>query len=271
MSIIKFARRLVRGPTDTAEFSIALDALSEAQLEREVYKWISEAGVPASDEGTTIEAYNCFNPRVQFFKNLPKNATLLDLGAGDGALSIMKSWPLCPRPDIRMHALSLRMGERFDQYDSYELKNFETEDGVFPDVSFNAINCTNFIEHMSDPEPTLDFISQRLSSGGRLFLEWPHNISTRLPPRAKLAELGAPITTARFDDDRTHVEAWSMQSIRDILADAGFVIESAGRVYLPWVGAQLRDHALPKNDTTLLTLAFWCSFGWTQYLVAEKL
>lgn len=271
MSIVKFARRLIRGPADTAELSLALDTLSEAQLEREVDRWLSEAGDPESDEGTAVEAYNCFSPRTQFFKNLPKNVALLDLGAGNGALSILKSWPLCPRPDVRMYALSLEMGEMFDRYESYELKDFEANEGVFPGMEFGAVNCSHFIEHMRDPRLTINFIARRLTSGGRLYLEWPHAISKRMPPRAEFAERGLSIMTPRFDDDLTHVEAWPMSLISDLLSDAGFAILAAGRIHLPWVGAQLRDHALPKNDETLLTLGLWCSFGWAQYLVTEKL
>jgi SAM-dependent methyltransferase len=271
MTIIKAARPLSPGASDPAELCLPLDTLTEVQLEREVDRWLAETSTPVSPEPDVVAAYNCFIPRVQFFKNLPQNATVLDLGAGDGALSILKDWPLYPRADIKMYALSLDKGAMFDRYDGYELKDFESSGGVFQDVEFTAVNCAHFIEHMHDPRPTIDFISRRLSSGGRLYLEWPHAISKRMPRRTSFLEKGLSISTTRFDDDCTHVESWPMSDIVNLLTDAGFGFEAAGRIQLPWVGAQLRDHALPKNDMTLLTLAFWCSFGWAQYLVAQKL
>jgi len=252
------------------EYHTLYDLLPECHLQEFVTSWIENPGKPSTTLDETDLALNSVTPRSVFLKNLAHGASLLDLGAGEGSLSVYRNWPLFRRPDIKMYALSLSKGERFDDYDAYELKNFEETDGIFVGIDLQAFVCCHFIEHMADPRRTLDFFDRRLPPGGRVYLEWPHPISKRMPSRMLLIDKGIDIMTTRFDDDPTHVEAWDMGEIVVLLKQRGFIIETAGRAHFPFLSEELRNHGRAMSDPVRNTLAVWALVGWAQYLIAVK-
>ena len=229
---------------------------------------------PANSDSDLIpldQMYNLILPRNIFFKSLKEGAEVLDVGAGDRALAIQKQWPLVGRPDIRLYALSLDIGEYFKLYDDYEIKNFETSKNVFGTRSFDAVICAHFIEHMHDPIGAIEFFSRRIRNGGRVYIEWPHPITKNLPSKRLLVERGIPVSTFNFYDDATHIDAWDAQLILSMFESNGFAMESGGRIYLPWIGEQMRRHARRENDETRMSLAAWAAFGWAQYLVLSRI
>jgi SAM-dependent methyltransferase len=253
-------------------FSIpAFDDLSTENLAYAVHEWVQEQGPTSTDLVAIDQAWNLFLPRTVFLKSLPTASTILDVGAGDGGMAIFKQWPLVQRPDLRLFALSLEIGERFDLYEAFEIKNFEDDPNIFGDQQFDAVVCAHFIEHMSTPRGAIEFFARKLRSGGRLYLEWPHPLAKRIPSRSAIVERGSDIGTTNFFDDDTHVDAWPAEQLIKLLEENGFAIESGGRVYLPWIAEQMRNHALADKDKTRLTLAFWAAFGWAQYLVLNRL
>jgi|GEM_PF-1182694 len=244
------------------------DYLSERQLRNATLEFFGASTDRISAQRDIQYAFHCLSPRLNFFKNLPEGATVLDLGAGDGSLSNFRKWPLTNRDDLRMLALSLERGEHFDNYDGVELKNFETADEIFPGETIDAVICCHFIEHMSDPEPTLKFLSDRLDKGSRVYIEWPHPVSKKMPRRDWMIANGINISTTRFDDDDTHIEAWDSDLVAGLLRNHGFTVETVGRIVMPHAASQLRDAS--ENDEVGNTLAFWAYFGWAQYIIAER-
>src|SRR5215469_5762343 len=106
------------------------DDLSDDALYRRVVSFVNEAREPSLAVTEIDGYYATITPRSVFFKNIVPCGDLLDLGAGDGIMSVFRDWPAFKRSDIGMYAVSLAKGERFDQYNGYELGNFEDE---FPD------------------------------------------------------------------------------------------------------------------------------------------
>jgi SAM-dependent methyltransferase len=252
------------------EFRTLFDDLDEATLCEFVSGWLQSPETPRTTLEQTDQAFNLVTPRSVFLKNLPFGSSLLDLGAGDGTLSVYRNWPLYDRFDIKMYALSLMKGIRFDLYDGYELKNFEEAEDLFPGVTLNAIVCAHFIEHMNEPHKTLDLFASRLAPGGCVYLEWPHALSKRMPPRLSLIKNGVNISTTRFDDDDTHVDTWSMEKIISLLQERKMVIETAGRVHFTFLADELRNHGHAQVDIARTTMGLWARVGWAQYLVAFK-
>jgi SAM-dependent methyltransferase len=246
------------------------DHLEEEHLSTFIMSWIQNWQAPSISIEDVDIAFNAVTPRSIFVKNLRRGVNLLDVGAGEGTLAVYRTWPLFPRSDIRMYALSLTKGERFDDYDAYELKNFREIDDVFAGVDIQAFVCCHFIEHMTDPRRTIEFFRRRLGPGGRIYLEWPHPISKRMPSRTSFIGRGIQVSTVRFDDDATHIEAWSMTELSTILREKGFAIETAGRTYFPFLADELRNHGCTQSDPVRTTLAVWAFVGWAQYLVAVK-
>ena len=252
-------------------FSIpALDDLSSDRLCELTEAWFEAEGDIATDSVVLDQIYNLILPRNIFFKSLPTNAAVLDVGAGDGSFAIQKRWPMIERPDLKLYALSLDVGVHFHLYDAYEIKNFEEDPDVFSGRKFDAIVCAHFIEHMQDPASSIEFFSRKLRSGGRLYVEWPHPLAKKLPTKQKLAEQGVDISTFNFFDDHTHVDAWPAEMIADLFEKHGFTVETGGRIYLPWIGEQMRDHARYEQGNTRMSLGAWAAFGWAQYLVVNR-
>jgi SAM-dependent methyltransferase len=244
--------------------------MEEEHLATFIMSWIQNWRAPSISIDDVDTTFNTVTPRSIFIKNLRRGVRLLDVGAGDGTLSVYRRWPIFSRLDIKMYALSLTKGERFDEYDAYELKNFEEIDDVFANIDLQAFVCCHFIEHMTDPRRTIEFFRRRLRPGGRVYLEWPHPISKRMPSRALFINKGIQVSTIRFDDDATHIEAWSMAELSTILTEKGFVIETAGRTHFPFLADELRNHGRMQSDPVRTTLAVWAFVGWAQYLVAVK-
>lgn len=251
-------------------FSCPLDHLSESELQRTVLAWLRSHSPPSVTLEVAEQAYNLAQPRYVFLKSLPPGSGVLDLGAGEGSLSHYRSWPLLDRSDLRLFALALEKGRHFDNYERYELKDFEADSNVLVGAPLDAVVCAHFIEHMSTPDRAISFLGSRLRPGARVYLEWPHDVSTRMPPRSMLSDLGYSVSTVRFDDDQSHVEAWEIEAVCKLMSQFGFQIEAAGRVYLPYISDQLRNIGVDTKNETLLTLAIWSFVGWAQYGVFRK-
>lgn len=253
-------------------FSIpALDDLPSERLSELTGAWFEAKGQQTTDPVVLDQVYNLILPRNVFFKSLPTGSAVLDVGAGDGSFAIQKQWPMIGRPDLKLYALSLDVGVHFDLYEAYEIKNFEEESDVFSGRIFDAVVCAHFIEHMRDPASSVEFFSRKLRSGGRLYLEWPHPLAKKLPSRQSLVERGVDISTFNFFDDRTHVEAWPAEMIANLFEKSGFSVESGGRIYLPWIGEEMRDRARYEQGNTRMTLGAWAAFGWAQYLIVNRI
>lgn len=253
-------------------FSIPeLDERSSEDLHDLAHRWFQTDDGITTDLVALDQTYNLVLPRNIFFKSLPIDSAVLDVGAGDGAFAIQKRWPMLERPDLRLYALSLDVGVHFDLYEGFEIKNFEADPSVFAGQSFDAMVCAHFIEHMRDPASAIEFFARKLRRNGRLYIEWPHPFTKKLPSKASLAESGTYISTFNFYDDHTHIDAWPAEMLIGLFEASGFAVETGGRVYLPWIGEQLRNHAHLDGDETRMTLGGWASFGWAQYLVLSRL
>lgn len=217
-----------------------------------------------------MELYFTFHPRTAFLKTLPRDATVADIGAGDGSLSVFRKWPEPERPDLELHAYSLEKGRLFDEFASFELGDWNAAPPQFGDRAFDGIVCAHFIEHIADPASLVAWAAPRLRPGGRMYLEWPAPASLSLPPRDALERVGVPIMISRFDDDRTHRALPDADAIVAAVLDAGLVLETRGTVRLPWLEDEILAHYKDDEAGFGRQAAFWSMTGWSQYLVVRR-
>lgn len=248
------------------------DRWDDAQLMAMAGAWSAQKLAIELPAKPALDQYiNTITPRSVFLKTLPPRARVLDMGAGDGGLSTLKSWPAIERPDLKLYGVSLREVAKADHYEQIEIGNIETDAMNFGGISFDAIVACHFIEHISDLSIVWKYYSRMLRRGGRIYLEWPHPLSKRLPTREFFRQLGLPVMTANFPDDPTHIETWSMSEISRALATRNYACETVGRVHFPYVGDVMRDYAREHNDAVAATLGLWFRCGWAQYIVATRL
>ena len=235
-----------------------------------IQEWFKRKRKPQLEPTRVMELYFTFHPRTVFLKTLPYAADVVDIGAGDGSLSVFKRWPEPARPDLTLHAYSLDKGRLFDDFSSYALGDWDTQPPEFDGRVFDAVVCAHFIEHIADPRSFVAWAARKLRPGGRVYLEWPSPAALTLPPRGELEALGVPLMISRFDDDATHK---ALPATEDIVAASrahGFAVEAQGIVRLPMLEDELLAHFRRDADGFPRQAAFWSRTGWSQYLVLRR-
>jgi hypothetical protein len=234
--------------------------------------WFQAERTPHLSDGDVQALLSLFHPKAVFFKNLPYDSCVLDVGAGDGSLHIFRSWPFPPRPDLKVYAYGLEKGRYYDNLDGFELGRWPEKKPDFPGVMFNAIFCSHFIEHIDFPGEFIAWCAARLPREGRIYLEWPSPCALTLPGRNQLLAEGVELMVSNFRDDPTHRELPSRQSIMKALVRMGFFIEQTGVVRLPFLEDELLAHfASNERDPYGRQSAFWSKTYWAQFIVAARL
>ena len=236
----------------------------------EIVAWFNRPREPRLDAGRALELYNTLLPRVSFLKMLPPAARVADIGAGDGSLSVFRRWPAPERPDLRMHAYSIEKAPLFDEYEGYEVSDWNLAPPGFAGLSFDALVCAHFIEHIAKPASLAAWAGEHLKPGGRAYIEWPSPLSLDLPPRTVLEAAGVPLVISRFDDDRTHRRLPDRDAMIRALRRNGFRIEVAGIIRLQWLEEDQLAHFRDADDGFPRQAAFWSYTGWSQYIIAER-
>jgi SAM-dependent methyltransferase len=195
---------------------------------------------------------------------------VVDIGAGDGSLSVFLRWPEPARPDLSLHAYSLEKGARFDDFASYELGDWNAQPPEFKGRSFDAVLCAHFIEHIADPASFVAWTARKLRPGGRAYVEWPSPAALTLPSRGELEAIGVPLIISRFDDDDTHRELPDADVVAAACRAQGLEIEARGIVRLPMLEDELLAHFRDDSDGFPRQAAFWSHTGWSQYLVLRR-
>lgn len=235
----------------------------------QIKAWFDKPRQAHVDAEQVMELYFTYHPRTAFLKMLPLDASVVDIGAGDGSLSVFRKWPSIERQDLRMYAYALEKGERFDEFEGYEISDWNASPPDFDGRKFDAILSAHFIEHIADPASFADWASKKLGKGGRIYLEWPSPAALELPSRTELEAVGVPLIISRFDDDRTHRELPDRDAMIASLLARGFAIEAQGIVSLPWLEDEMLANFKTSDNEFPRQAAFWSYSGWSQYLVAK--
>jgi len=241
-----------------------MDALMDATQIRD---WFRKPRKAQLSPTRVMELYFTLHPRTAFLKALPHGAEVVDIGAGDGSLSVFLRWPEPARRDLSLHAYSIEKGARFDDFASYELSDWNAQPPEFGGRQFDAVLSAHFIEHIADPLSFVDWAARKLRPGGRVYLEWPSPAALSLPPRGELEALGVPLMISRFDDDATHRQLPDADAIVAAARAQGFEIETRGTVRLPMLEDEMLAHFRDDADGFPRQAAFWSRTGWSQYLV----
>lgn len=221
--------------------------------------------------GRVIELYYQFHPRTVFLKTLPMHANVVDIGAGDGSLSVFKAWPKPKRLDLKLFAYALEKGAHFDKFEGYEIGDWNAAAPEFGGRLFDAIVCAHFIEHIAEPDTFVEWSARKLTAGGRLYLEWPSVHSLDLPSRTSLNDVGVSMVISRYDDDCTHQRGIPDRGrICDALRNRGLEIEQEGVIRLPWIEEQLMAKFKNGDDPFPRQAAYWSKTRWAQFVVATK-
>jgi SAM-dependent methyltransferase len=234
--------------------------------------WVEAAQATHLADADAVEAWHILGAQCRFVKTLPRAASVLDVGAGDGSLQVYRSWPPPPRPDLTMFAFAIERGSMFDRYDGYELGAWPNVRPDFGGRRFDAIFAANFIEHIDRPVAFIDWAAGRLTARGRIFLEWPRPESLALPTRPELQAIGLDVMTGNYFDDATHRhDLPGANAVHGALTAAGLRIEAAGITRVPFFEDHLLALGKASDDIVSRTLAYWSHTSFCQFVVAQRL
>lgn len=237
---------------------------------RDVASWCAPSIRPEMERKEAVIAFHSLSPKLRFVKTLPAGASMLDAGAGAGAMILFKLWPDPPRGDLRMFAWAGDKGEFFDRFEASEVGWWPQDPPDFDGRLFDAVTCVNFVEHIDDPHTFVQFCAKRLNPHGRIFLEWPRQESIDLPSTEELRAVGVNVMTGRYHDDATHrPKPPLMSDVVETLSRSGLIIVERGISRVPMVDQQMAIHARLDNNLVDLTLAYWSFTEWCQFVVAE--
>ncbi len=236
----------------------------------EISDWVNGPIAATLPQEAIVAAFHAQHPRTVFLKCLPSASTVVDVGAGEGSLNIFRTWPSPTREDVKIFAYAMEKGVRFDDYDGFELGNWDVAPPDFAGQTFGAIFCSHFIEHILRPDEFVHWAAAKLRPGGRLYLEWPSELAMACPTREELQAAGCDVIIGNYFDDLTHKPLPSRSALIDLLQEQDIRAESQGVVRMPLFESDLLAHYQSTGDRVALQYAYWLKTGWCQYIVAQK-
>ncbi len=149
---------------------------------------------------------------VNFIKNLPPNARVLDAGCGTAkGLKMVMAY----RPDIEAVGLDVSDVSRFvPDKAKFLIGSIEEADKLFAEDSFDAVICLHVMEHLLYPMKTMESFKKIIKNDGLLFIEVPN-----------WARIINPFAYMFFWNDYTHVRLFTKQAMCRLMEDYSFEIK----------------------------------------------
>lgn len=189
-----------------------------------------------SSVGGYPEDYVFTGPRIEkvrrFFRNLPVNQKVLDVGCGNGTLLA----PLASMHELHGVEIAEDLVARANKAGVRAvIHDVESGPMPFPDKTFDAVYCGETIEHQVDTDWLMAEINRVLKPGGTLILTFP-NIRTALGVAMMVFFDLPPMYAARYR--APHYRDFTLKTIKMVLNNHGFVPSKAvgSAFYLPVIG-----------------------------------
>jgi SAM-dependent methyltransferase len=239
---------------------------SDSQL----FDLIASKPVLAMSDSDVEVLFWTMHPRFKFFKGLPTDARMLDIGANNGGMHYWKGWAHPVRNDIVLYGVDLQRGELADQYAGWEVVNLDETPPKFEGVAFDAFYATQLIEHLSDLDQLLAYMRDASAPGAQVFFEWPAPRTKDFPSATLLRERGFDIQTFNFFDDSTHVETYELDDVRARLERHGFIVTEAGEIDIGLVAREYMARGRETDNLGWRQTGLWCASGWSNYVFARR-
>jgi SAM-dependent methyltransferase len=192
--------------------------------------------------------------------------TLLDVGCGyDSSATTKRYFSQCKyhgidRDTESIDEVNLRLMERFYPID-LDMGSLD----ALPDEFFDVVVFSHIIEHLHHGTRVLADLVRKLRPGGVIYIEYPGLGSFRTPHARGSG-------CSHFCDDPTHVRAYSMHEILNVLLDHNMTIIKAGtrrdRLRLALAPASF---ALGLVRGSPWNRHLWDVFGFAEYVYARRL
>lgn len=191
---------------------------------------------------------------------LKPGARLLDVGCGNKAPYSTFDY----YPDVSFSGIDWDdIPGKTDMTRFYRCDLEANDLSIIPDSSFDVINVSHIIEHVSSGEQLLENLAKKLAPGGVIYIETPSERSLKLP---------SWYGTLNFWDDFTHKKVYSIDEMENTLIRNGCTIKksdirrSIKRILLMPLYAILTLIRDRKINATVI----WDVAGFAHYVLAMK-
>jgi ubiquinone/menaquinone biosynthesis C-methylase UbiE len=231
------------------------------------------------------------HPRFIYFKSLPDNAKLLDLGAGPGNLIWWKNRGIVKRSDLHLYAIDLVESEQFSKYDGYKIYNLEDTKRIdYADSFFDAAFCSHILEHLQSMPLIISELHRVLNDNGLLYIEIPTPLTLNYPRKEDIMKdpdlrkifsdfivsgdnntesIQASILS--FWDDETHHKTYSQDEMVKLLKEHNFFVVSSGVIENPYLENKLIAQGILKGSSMHVLLGLWLKYKFSQFFVCKKI
>ena len=216
-----------------------------------------------------VDSYWRLHPRFVFFKGVPPNASLLDVGAGSGGLAFWREHLDPQRTDISLYGIDLNVPITRNLYADFAIANLD-EGLPFADRTFDAVFASHILEHVKDPAEVIAGLAARLRVGGRAYIEMPTPASKALPSAQTYRDRGWPMMISNFHDDATHRDTFPLAELIETAGRAGLSCVESGVVSSPHLEDALIARGYAWRDEELLLYGYWSKTRWAQYAIFER-
>jgi SAM-dependent methyltransferase len=204
----------------------------------------------------------------QFYKKYHnREFSVLDIGCGNHSVTLFKRYfPQCKYYGVDRDNYN-NNSEEFSLMEKFYKVNLQSDSlDQIPDESFDLINLSHVIEHLTNGMDIIKKLCTKLKKKGSIYIEYPGIKSINLPSGEG---------TLNFFDDDTHVRLYSIIDLCNILMENDCVIKKAGTLYDP-----MRIIGLPIqimiNLYRVLTgkkiraKGLWYVLGFAEFIYAES-
>jgi SAM-dependent methyltransferase len=216
-----------------------------------------------------VEWYWRMHPRFNFFKGVPPDAQVLDIGAGGGGLPFWRGYLAPNRSDVKLYGVDLVEPLTKTLYEEFQVADLNA--GIpFPELAFDAVIASHVLEHVVDARHTFSQIAKRLRVGGLAYIETPAPSSKTLPSAAEYRDAGWPMMISNFHDDVTHRDTVDLPTLAGFGEANGLRCIQQGHVNSPYLEDALIAQGCAWKDSEVLLYGYWSATKWAQYAVFEK-
>lgn len=222
-----------------------------------------------ADKARLCELYWQRHPRLRFFKSVPPQARVLDVGCGSAGVSFWRQYLDPDRSDIQLHGVDIARGEHADRLASFSIVDMNTSALPFGPGFFGAAMSAHVLEHLESAKNTFTELYRCTTPGAQVYIEVPGPASA-LPPAASMFKAaGWPMMISNFHDDTTHITLWQPDVLIAQAEGAGFKLRCRGVVNDRYLEDTLMAAGMARRDEELMLYGFWSKSDWSDYFIFE--
>lgn len=218
-------------------------------------------------------------------QNLPAGSVVLDVGCGNGVISRSLGELGYNVLGIDVSDKAIEKANMLNKFPNVSFKVMSAEQLVAEGTKYNAVICSEVLEHLNKPELLLKTLYESMSDNGFLIVTVPNgngpresfvtkpvialqkknNLSWKIIQRTK-SMLGYKGTTVQSDaSDLTHIQFFTKDSLHQLAEKNDFSIVKFGKTnfiedVFPFSLLTKRIYALQKLDCKI---AEWLPYGCT--------